>query len=203
MYHKASSNLICGFHGCDVSVRDKAVNGGMLRKSVNEYDWLGSGIYFWENDPERALEWAKTLSKREGSSIATPSVVGAYIDLGNCLDLSKISSSKPLKIGYQLLVDSCIKDGKELPTNKNIGSNTDILLRFLDCAVINQLIDFAKDDDSFTEYDSVKGYFTEGDCVYPGGTFKEKSHIQICVINPNCIKGFFIPREVDPNYPIP
>lgn len=203
MYHKASSNLICGFHGCDISTRDMAVNGGMLKKSVNEYDWLGSGIYFWENDPERALDWAVTLSKRDGSSIKTPSVVGAYIDLGNCLDLSKISSTIPLKLGYQLLVESCLKDDREIPKNVNVGNNTDLLLRYLDCAVINQLVDFAKDDESFTEYDSVKGYFTEGPSVYPGGSFREKSHIQICVINPNCVKGYFIPRNADPNYPIP
>ncbi len=40
--------LILGFHGCDLSVRDKVVSkkGFNLTKSENEYDWLGHGIYF-------------------------------------------------------------------------------------------------------------------------------------------------------------
>jgi len=29
----------------------------------------------------------------------------------------------------------------------------------------------------------------------PGAGFKEKNHIQICVRNRNCIKGYFLPRE--------
>ena len=203
MYHKTSSNIVYGFHGCDKSIRDSVINGDILKKSVNSYDWLGSGIYFWENDPDRAYDWAIQLSKRKQSSIKIPTIIGAVIDLGNCLDLMKLSSTEPLRVGYQLLKESYNKEGKKLPKNINLGSNTDILLRYLDCAVINQFIDFANESDTFNKYDSVRGYFTEGDYIYPGATFKEKTHIQICVINPNCIKGFFIPRESDPNYPIP
>ena len=33
--------------------------------------------------------------------------------------------------------------------------------------------------------------------------FAEKNHIQICVCNPNCIKGYFLPREIDMKYPNP
>ena len=56
-----------------------------LLPSEKAYDWLGSGIYFWENDPERALEWA--IQKAEAGAYKEPFVVGAIIDLGNCLDL--------------------------------------------------------------------------------------------------------------------
>ena len=54
-----------------------------------------------------------------------------------------------------------------------------------------------------TAYDSVRGVFWEGDDLYPGAGFKEKNHIQIAIINPNCIKGFFLPRDVDNMYLIP
>jgi hypothetical protein len=43
-------------------------------------------------------------------------------------------------------------------------------------------------------FDSVRAAFIEGDKIYPGAGFNEKTHIQICIINPNCIKGFFKPR---------
>lgn len=29
------------------------------------------------------------------------------------------------------------------------------------------------------------------------------NHIQIAIINPNCIKGFFLPRDVDDKFIIP
>jgi len=44
------AGLVLGFHGCDRSIRDKVVSieGGQLIPSMNDYDWLGNGIYFWE-----------------------------------------------------------------------------------------------------------------------------------------------------------
>lgn len=71
--------LVLGFHGCDEAVRDNILNSKIkhLKKSENRYDWLGHGIYFWENDPIRALEWAK-YSK----NVSKPAVIGAIIDLG-------------------------------------------------------------------------------------------------------------------------
>ena len=55
----------------------------------------------------------------------------------------------------------------------------------------------------YTPLDSVRGMFTEGKAVYEGSGFMAKTHCQICVINPNCIKGYFLPREIDKNYPLP
>jgi hypothetical protein len=49
-------------------------------------------------------------------------------------------------------------------------------------------------------FDSVRGVFFEGEEVYPNASFREKDHIQICVRNPNCIKGFFLPRELDKHF---
>jgi len=39
--------------------------------------------------------------------------------------------------------------------------------------------------------DSVKGVFTEGKLLYPDSGFDEKTHTQIVVRNPHCIKGVF------------
>lgn len=43
----------------------------------------------------------------------------------------------------------------------------------------------------------------EGHSLYPNAGFAEKDHIQICVCNPNCIKGYFLPRGIDTAYPNP
>ena len=86
-------NLILGFHGCDEDLRNKVVSGlEFLKESHNEYDWLGHGIYFWENNPDRALEWSEFLKKhpRKGKAkINKPAVLGAVIYLGRGVFLRK------------------------------------------------------------------------------------------------------------------
>lgn len=202
--YKKLSNLVIGFHGCDRKVRDAVVNGEGLLKSRNSYDWLGNGFYFWENNEERALQWAQSLAGNPKSKITVPSVLGAVIDLGNCLDLMNSSSVDTLKLGYAFLKSSYEKDRTAMPRNRNVGADTDLLLRPLDCAVIEKIHAITQNPDYGLEpYDSVRGLFIEGKEVYPGSGFREKTHVQICVVNPNCIKGFFIPREADTDHIIP
>ena len=64
--YKKRDNLLFGFHGCDETICDALVFGKQrnLNFSENPYDWLGKGMYFWENDPERAFEWAESLMRR-------------------------------------------------------------------------------------------------------------------------------------------
>ena len=44
-------------------------------------------------------------------------------------------------------------------------------------------------------FDTVRGAFWEGEPLYYSSGFCKQNHIQICVRNPNCIKGFFEPRD--------
>ena len=54
--------FVYGYHGCCKSVADSILSGlDVLLSSDNDYDWLGTGIYFWEEAPARAYEWAKNL----------------------------------------------------------------------------------------------------------------------------------------------
>ncbi len=201
MYSKKTTLLI-GFHGCDKSVRDAVLNGKDLKPSLNTYDWLGNGIYFWEADPQRAMEWAEQAARKVDSSIEDPAVIGAVIDLGYCLDLMNRDSVSILKSGYDWLKKSYDLSGEELPQNKNVGGSSDLLLRYLDCAVIEK-IHSVIEENNMTPFDSVRGLFTEGKEAYPNSGFMEKTHIQLCIKNPNCIKGYFLPRELDKNYQTP
>lgn len=189
------SGLILGFHGCDKSIRDRVVseNGFMLKKSENDYDWLGHGIYFWENNHERALHFAEELRENPKSCLTEPAVLGAVIDLGECLDLLDSKFLREIKISHDLLCDSYKKFGLELP--KNIKSpKGELLARKLDCAVI-QTTHALNLEANGKDYDSVRGVFFEGDDLYENAGFKHKNHIQIAIRNHACIKGFFIPRE--------
>ena len=204
MYSKRAG-LIIGFHGCDESVRDEVVfkKGSLLKPSANDYDWLGSGVYFWENNYTRALEFAKFLkeypSRNPKNIIDKPSVIGAVIDLGLCLDLLDSEYLNLLRVGYDALKLSNDKYGTKIPENIPLFENGDLLKRYLDCAVIETIHKFNKDKGK-DEFDSVRGVFFEGSDLYPDAGFKEKNHIQIALRNPNCIKGYFIPRELDLKY---
>ena len=192
--YTVKDNLIFGFHGCDDSLCNKLVNGDLnLDYSDNDYDWLGKGMYFWENDPDRALQWAETAKKHPQNTkqiITKPAVVGAVICLGKCLDFMEIANLNKLKAIYNDLVSK----GIALPEN----TGKDFYKRKLDCFLINSLI--AQEQDKGNRYDSVRGVFFEGNELYKNAGFREKNHIQISVINPNCIKGYFKVRSVDTNF---
>lgn len=185
-------NLVLGFHGCSRETYEKVLyRHEELSSSTNDYDWLGNGIYFWENSYDRALEWAQTHKSDED-----PSVIGAVIDLGFCLNLSDYGCTQALSKAYDLLKYESENAETELP--KNSGKD-DKPLRRLDCAVIERFHKMNKDLNR-QEYDSVRGIFIEGDAIYPGSGILAKTHIQICVRNPNCIKGYFSPKEFNSDF---
>ncbi len=191
-------NLVLGFHGCNKEVFANVIQrGDPLKRSDNSYDWLGNGIYFWEQNYARAYEWAVNRNGEENAA-----VIGAVIDLGHCLNLTDSAASEILRTGYRLLELRCTQAGKELPKNRKSKQSSDILLRDLDCAVIQQIHDYMKIVRK-RPFDSVRGIFTEGEPPYPGSAFQERTHVQLCICNPNCIKGYFAPLSPREEFSIP
>lgn len=187
--------LILGFHGCDREIGEQILQGKVshLRKSENRYDWLGHGIYFWENNPERALQFAREFraAPRQGKpAVKSPFVLGAIIDPGHCLNLMDTKSLQLVRQAYAHLDEISATAKMELPTNKIDKTSGELLQRDLDCAVIETLHKL-NDMNDLPPYDSVRGVFEEGDALYPNAGFRGKTHIQICVRNPACIKGYF------------
>lgn len=172
--------------------------GFLLKKSENDYDWLGHGVYFWENNHERALQFAQELKdnppKGKENLIEEPAVLGVIIDLGHCLDLLDSKYLDVLKVAYDYLCKSSEFFDLVLPKNKSTASG-ELLVRNLDCAVIETAHEL-NETLGKQEYDSVRGVFFEGNDLYENAGFKDKNHIQIAIRNQNCIKGFFIPREL-------
>lgn len=200
--YSTKPGLILAFHGCDRSVVEKVINGKeSLKDSENEYDWLGHGVYFWENSPSRALEYAIYLKNNPQKSrhpIKYPAVIGAVISLGLCLDLLDFVNLQLLRKGYEVLIIS--NTSTEFPQNEITRDSKELLLRNLDCAVIETLHTIG-DNEGKQPFDSVRGVFWEGKELYPNAGFREKDHIQICIKNPNCIKGYFLPRILNKKYP--
>ncbi len=206
-------SIVFGFHGCDQSVADKILKEGQpLIPSAKSYDWLGHGIYFWEGSEARAMEWAKS------KKVEKPAVVGAIIRLGNCLDLLDDKSIKHLSSAYNLLMEDFKSRGEPLPVNSVIKNDVSFR-RDLDCTVVEFLHDHTRQEiikdlkncgnkhpsekDVHTHpafFDSVRGMFAEGPPLYSDAGFRAANHIQLCVVNPNCILGYFAPRKPDSKF---
>ena len=189
--------IVLGFHGCDRAVAEKVLNSNEehLTFSENDYDWLGDGIYFWLNDPQRAYEWARQTKERNPEKVKDPYVIGAVIDLGLCLNFCERESILLLQKSYELLSESFNTLGLDLQTqkkNKAPDKGGFNLVRPLDCAVIKNLHAMVAKKDVY--FDTVYGYFQEGQDAFLNAGIKEKSHVQVCVRNTRCIKGYFLPR---------
>lgn len=80
---------IIGYHSCDKEIGLKVLNGQtQLNPSKNPWDWLADGIYFWEQNPHRALEYANEVAQGNQFNkikIKTPFVLGAIIQLPTSL----------------------------------------------------------------------------------------------------------------------
>jgi hypothetical protein len=55
---------VIAYHGCDAKVAKRILAGEPFKKSQNDYDWLGEGIYFWEYGADRATKFAEDQKKR-------------------------------------------------------------------------------------------------------------------------------------------
>lgn len=174
---------LIGYHGCERSHAMKVLLGEKeLNPSTNDYDWLGEGIYFWANDAQRALQWAK--SKKE------PFVLGAVIRCSNILDFTTQEARIATKKAYDSLSEIYAGNNIPLPKNKPVAkTDIDLKNRKLDCLVMNHL-------QMTSPFDAFIAPFWEGNAIYEGAMFRESTHIQIAVKNPKSILGYFIPKEL-------
>lgn len=188
--------FVLGFHGTDRSVVNGTVSRAIkhLDKSEDTTEWLGHGVYFWENDPARALEWART-GKTKGR-IEAPDAVGAVIDLGFCLDLTTMTGLAEVTTAFEVLKKLFQQTGQALPKNT---AGPDKAKRELDCAVIQALHRY-RAGEGLEAYDSVRAPFPEDMPLFDDSGFRKRNHIQICVIKPEkCIKGYFKPIQAGGN----
>jgi hypothetical protein len=133
------------------------------------------------------LAFAEEIDGKTTSRIKNPAVVGAVIELGHCLDLLSTAGVQAVKLAHDHFLHFCDAAGSEVPKN-HLGD--DLLLRNLDCAVINH-VHKARAETNLPEFDTVRGVFLEGERIYENSGFREKTHIRICVRNHENIKGVF------------
>lgn len=185
--------IVLGYHGCPANRPDalqfvRGLISGVnsvddWRSSSNEYDWLGSGVYFWEFGPQRARQWAG----EDGE------VVGALIQLGNCFDLTDPGCERVLRRTYHKVASVYANEKKPLPTNKGAGGFS----RKLDRLIVDQAMSFTDSASGGDGFQSVRSAFEEGDAAFPGSKLRTQTHIQIAVRDLSCILGVFRPNFGD------
>lgn len=181
-----------GYHGCAAAVAEAILGGEPFLPSENDHDWLGHGIYFWEANPQRGIQFYKETRARKNLDSSDAAVIGAVIDMGYCLDLSTSQGVEAVTSAYDTLKAVFEKLKKPMP--KNVQGE-DLLRRKLDCAVINHL-HASRAASDLPEFDTVRGIFFEGGSAYPTSGFRERTHVQIAVRNKARIKGVFrVPKE--------
>jgi hypothetical protein len=180
------------YHGCNKDAAQALLSGSPFLESNKPYDWLGAGSYFWEEDPLRAYHWAQER-RPDG-----PCVIGAVIDLGNCLDLTTQVGVRAVKSAYVSYSDLQRKSGNEIPKNQSAKNSRpdDLVLRLLDRAVVDHLHELYKQASKASqgkvkEFDTVRAMCPEGEPIYEDAGFLEKTHVQIAVKNMTQIRGVF------------
>lgn len=197
-----SGQLVVAYHGCDRATEEALISGELsqLTPSDNPYDWLGPGVYFFQDDWRRALMFAQASAERPSRRltrrpIKNPAVVGAVLRLSVVLDVSTQDGIDAFRAAYQSLKASEIK----LKQNRaSSAEDTDIIVRALDRQVFKFLHQMYEDQ-GLPPLDAVRGAFPQGEAVAPTSAIFANSHVQIALRNPDCVLGYFrVPQLVAP-----
>ena len=185
-------SFVLGFHGCDREIGEAVINREIsnLDPSRNDYDWLGEGVYFWESNPARALDFARERAQgglNSRGEIRDPFVVGAILDLGHCFSTTEMTALQQLTRAYRTLQRNSEKSGEPLPSN-----GPTFKTRRLDCAAFNLMHTLAALEGR-VPYDTIRAAFSEGGELFSGSGFRQADHTQICVRNLDCVLGYFSP----------
>jgi hypothetical protein len=184
-----------GYHGTRLSTALEIVTRrGGFRRSQNEDDWLGHGIYFWEYAPQQALWWAERRRKQQ-SWDEPIAIVAAMIRLGFCFDLLDPYNVKYLRRIHDEYLELEKIAGRVPPDNANNH-------KYLDCAVFQYA--YAAIDAASTgrQVDSARAVYVpkgKGSRVWKRSWISYDAHIQICIRNEACILGAWLhyPTKLD------
>ncbi len=168
---------VFGFHACQREFAEALVRGDIplaeWKPSENRYDWLGKGIYFWEQNKRRAQQWAANNVKGEAA------IIRAEIELGTCLNLASSEYLRQIQKVYDDLVITYQERGWPMPVNRKSG------LRDLDRLVMDEFVEFMELGRAgrVVEFDTICAPFEEGEPIFPGSYIRDQSHVQIAVRN--------------------
>jgi hypothetical protein len=162
---------VVGYHGTSIARAQEILRDG-VHPSDNWYDWLGPGIYLFQDAPLRAWAFA---AKHHGT--ANAAVIGVGVELADCLDLLDIGWIGALKSAFQILRESGATSTPPLRAQRPGPRGGP---HGLDRAVVKLVIATLWRRDR-KRIRCVRGAFEEGRRLYPRSAFRELTHVQIVV----------------------
>lgn len=245
-----------GYHGTTLNAAYNIKNDKAFKREEREWHWLGQGVYFWQDAPLRAWEWAehKALEERASGKQAEPAVVSATIDLTECLDLLDMRFWPLVDMAWMRVSQNYTSKGQDPPsqigpleafacaafldlikiadqTEEEISVHAEILRALVptvwsrlaskidgnvrqidirdiradvkrrygknqrDCDVIDGAVEIL--EEYRTPVSTARAAFMEGDAPYHGSWFRDRSHVQVAVVDPNAIQTVLSELDIE------
>jgi hypothetical protein len=170
------SILVEGYHGTTANGAQNILSGG-YKPSVNPYDWLGHGVYFFQDGAKRAADFARRYSSPQEEIVVLKSEIRLFQH--QCLDFLDTTWNDVIREVYSIFVAKA---------GQNPDLKQDEWRRELDCTVINLACETVLPDLGI-DVDAVRAPFDEGDPIFPNSKIYTLSHVQIAVRNLDVIES--------------
>lgn len=170
--------VVVGYHGTTEAHAREIMNRAYPIHNRREVDWLGDGLYFWQDAPHRALWWANRRVAYERGEYPergpqSPAVLQVEVDFTNALDFLDRTPAieRLLRAAHRLLAST----SPSMPANA-------VDRHALDCAVINVAVERQAMETGILHH-CVRGIFISENPspYYPGSALLKEAHVQFSV----------------------
>jgi hypothetical protein len=188
------------YHGTTVELAKRIFDQRKFKVSRNTYDWLGPGVYFYQDSPLKALAWAQRYAVEECAKGTAAAVIAVDIDLSSSFDIFRPEN-------HEILVE-VHRQTKANPTElQNVKQHRPVLRRedgerfhlfnsqplghdrlmgnnFVDAKTVSRAIQIVTDKRQVA-YNCARYFFWEGKELYSGSYFFDHSNLQLCILGPD------------------
>lgn len=162
-------SLVKAYHAGELAEIDCLIRQGFgIRHSSSQGNWLGDGVYFWENDPVRAEEWQ--IQRNKGA------ILECEIDTSFLLNLLVKNEYSTEFYGR----------AGQIANHLSLRNQKDAQKFDLDNQIFKAIQKSFQLDKGLC---GVRMAFYLGESITPDGNLYENQHIQICLWDLSAIEN--------------
>lgn len=152
-----------GYHGTNSKCAQQILQSQLFRKSSDDEEWLGEGAYFFENDKQQAVYYAKKAKK-----IIDYKVISVNIQTNSLLDLIDTETYEAFQQFAYMLKDRYKKRKDKKPR------------QLMNSVVLNAMY-------KLKPYEVVRAAFPVARTTVAPRTNIQQMQVQVCVKEQKCI----------------